>query len=81
MSLKQQILQELKEQNDITQAEIKKCEDDISAEAFAMSTINGGALAGAAISACQSRMQAATSKKDRLKRENAWISEMLSKYR
>ena len=81
MTLREQILMELNEQNSIAQAEIKKCEDDISAEAFAMSTVTGGALSGAARNACQTRMQAATNKKNRLISENAWVSEMLSKYR
>ena len=81
MSLKEQILKELEEQNDIIQAEIKKCEDTISAEAFSMSAVSGGALAGAARSACQSRMNAAEFKKARFEGKNAWINDMLSKYR
>lgn len=81
MTLKEQLLSELCQQNEIAQEEIKKLEADISAEAFVMSTITGGALAGAARSACQNRMQAASAKKERVKQQNAWISEMLSKYR
>ena len=80
MTLKEQLLSELREQNEVAQAEIKKLEADISAEAFAMSTVTGGALAGAARSACQNRMQAASAQKERVKQRNAWISEMLSKY-
>lgn len=81
MTLKEQLLSELRQQNEIAQEEIKKLEADISAEAFAMSTVTGGALAGAARSACQNRMQAASAKKERVKQQNAWIGEMLSKYR
>lgn len=81
MTLKEQLLSELRQQNEIAQEEIKKLEADISAEAFAMSTVTGGALAGAARSACQNRMQAASVKKERVKQQNAWISEMLTKYR
>lgn len=80
MTLKEQLLSELRQQNDAAQEEIKKLEAVISTEAFAMSTVTGGALAGAARSACQNRMQAASAKKERVKRQNAWISEMLSKY-
>ena len=81
MTLKEQLLSELRQQTEIAQKEIKKLEADISAEAFAMSTVTGGALAGAARSACQNRMQAASAKKERVKQQNAWISEMLTKYR
>ena len=81
MTLKEQLLSELRQQNEIAQKEIKKLEADISAEAFAMSTVTGGALAGAARSACQNRMQAASAKKERVKQQNAWVSEMLTKYR
>lgn len=81
MTLREQLLSELRQQNDVAQEEIKKLEADISAEAFAMSTVTGGALAGAARSACQNRMQAASAKKERVKQQNTWISEMLSKYK
>ena len=81
MTLREQLLSELRQQNDIAKAEIKKLEEDISAEAFAMSTVTGGPMAGAARSACQNRMQVASSKKDRIKRDNMWVSEMLSKYK
>ena len=81
MTLREQILFELRQQNDEVQKEIKKLEADISAEAFAMSTVTGGALAGAARNACQNRMQAASAKKNRVEQQNAWISEMLSKYK
>lgn len=81
MTLREQLLSELRRQNEADQKEIKKIEEDISAEAFAMSTITGGLFAGTAKSACQSRMQAASAKKERAKKQNAWVSEMLSKYK
>lgn len=81
MTLREQLISELSQQNEVAQEEIKKLEADISAEAFAMSTVTGGAFASAARSACQNRMQAASTKKERVKQQNAWISEMLSKYR
>lgn len=80
MTLREQLLSELHQQNDVAQEEIKKLEASISAEAFVKSTVTGGAFAGAARSACQNRMQAASAKKERVKQQNAWISEMLSKY-
>ena len=81
MTLKEQLLSELRKQNEVAQAEIKKLEETIRAESFAMSTVTGGAFAGSARSACQNRIQAASSQKERIKRDNAWISEMLSKYK
>ena len=81
MTLREQILSELRMQNDAAQAEIKELQSDIDAEAFAMSTVTGGALAGAARSACQNRMQMAQSKMNLIKQDNAWISEMLKIYR
>jgi len=81
MTLREQLLSELRQQNEIAQEEIEKLEADIRNEVFAMSTVTGGPMAGAARSACQNRMQAASSKKDKIKRDNMWISEMLSKYR
>ena len=81
MTLKEQILEELREQDAIAQAAIKECDDQIRAESFAMSTVSGGALAGTARSACQARIDAAVSRQNRIKSGNAWVSEMLSKYR
>ena len=80
MTLKEKILSELREQDKIAKSEIEDLEATIRAEAFAMSTITGGALSGTARSACQSRMDAASSAKARVKAENAWVSEMLEKY-
>ncbi|MCI6958092.1 MAG: hypothetical protein SPI15_08655 [Candidatus Faecousia sp.] len=81
MTLREQLLSELQKQNEIAQAAIKEQEEIISAEAFARSTITGGPFSSTARSACDSRMQAASTQKNRLQQENAWISEMLSKYR
>ena len=81
MTLREQLLSELQKQNEIAQEAIKEQEEIISAEAFARSTITGGPFSSTARSACDSRMQAASTQKNRLQQENAWISEMLSKYR
>lgn len=81
MTLREQLLSELRQQNEIAQKKIKELEATISAEAFTMSAVTGGALAGAARSACQNRMQAASAQKEYVKQQNAWISDMLSKYR
>lgn len=80
MTLREQLISELRQQNEIAQQEIKDLEETISGEAMLMSAITGGAFAGAARSACQNRMQVASAKKDSVKQKNAWISEMLSKY-
>lgn len=80
MTLKEQILDELRRQRDIHNEEIKKLNDSISTERFAMSTINGGALAGTARSACQSRIDMAQSQKNVFEAKNVWINDMLSKY-
>lgn len=81
MTLKEQILSELQTQDEIAQAKIKELDENIRAETFAMSTVTGGAFAGTARNACQSRIQAATSKKNMIVQQNSWIREMLSKYR
>ena len=81
MTLREQLLSELRKQNEVAKAAIKEQEDIISAEAFAKSTITGGPLSSTARSACDSRIQAASAKQNRLQQKNAWISEMLSKYR
>ena len=74
-------MEELRIQDAEAQAEIKKCEEQINAEAFAMSTVSGGALAATARNACQTRMQAASARKSSIESGNAWVHEMLSKYR
>ncbi len=81
MTLREQLLSELRQQDKAAQEEIQKLEEDIRAEAFLKTTITGGAFSGTARSACQNRMQAASAKKERVKQQNAWVSEMLSKYR
>lgn len=80
MTLRDQLLSELRQQDDIAQAKIKKLEEDISGEAFLISTLQDGVFAGVARNACQKRMEAASAEKDRIKQQNSWISEMLSKY-
>lgn len=77
MTLKEKVLSELKLQNEINQSEIKRLEEDISADLF---IINSGTVAGPNKSAWQNRMQISIAQKDRIKNDNAWICEMLSKY-
>lgn len=81
MTLKEQLLSELSQQNEIAQKEIKDLESTISGEMFAQSTLSGGLIAAMAESACDSRIQRAQTQKDEIKKQNAWISEMLSKYK
>ncbi len=81
MTLREQLLSELRQQNEAAQKEIKELNSTISGESFAMSTLNGGALASVASSACKNRMQAASEKKAQIELQNDWISEMLSKYK
>ena len=80
MTLREQVLSELRQQNEIAQKEIKELQESISTEIFAISTITGGPFANSARSACRNRMQIASAKKETVERQNAWISEMLSKY-
>ncbi len=80
MTLREQLLSELRQQNEIAQAKIKKLNDDISGEVFLLSTLQEGLLAGVARNTCQKRMQAASAEKDQIKQQNSWVSEMLSKY-
>lgn len=80
MTLKEQLLSELRQQNEVAQEEIKKLEADISTEIFIMSTLTDGAFAGMARKACQNRKDIASFKKEQVQQDNAWVSEMLSKY-
>lgn len=80
MTLKEQLLWELHQQDEVAQKEIKELEKAISGESFVQSTLSGGFLAAMAESASDSRIQKASAKKDEIKKQNAWISEMLSRY-
>ncbi len=80
MTLKEQLLSELRMQNAVAQAEIEDLNATIRAETLAGNGITGGAFAGAARNAVQTRIQAAQNQKDRIKAQNAWIEDMLSKY-
>lgn len=80
MTLKEQLISELRQQNEIAQNKIKELDEAISATAFAMSTITGGLGASSARNSCQNRMRTDSAQKERIKQQNAWISEMLSKY-
>ena len=81
MTLREQILKELRIQDSIMQKEIKDYESKMDAESFAMNSINGGPLAGTARSACQARLDKYRNEKNRLTNENQWVSEMLAKYK
>jgi len=80
MTLREQLLSELRMQNESAMKEIRELEEKIKTEAFMMSTVTGGALSGAARSACQNRMQEASNRKAAVTAQNSWISEMLAKY-
>lgn len=81
MTLKEQLLSELRQQNEIDQEKIKKLEEDVRNVAYIKSTITGGLFATTARSSCERDMQAANAEKARVKQKNAWISEMLSNYK
>lgn len=76
MTLKQQILYELNERNNLVQAEIKKCEDEAKKILLTFHSFSGSEQ-----QAISSRYTALNERKDLLIRENAWVSEMLSKYK
>lgn len=80
MTLKEQLLWELHQQDEVAQKEIKELESTISGESFAQSTLSGGFIATVAESASDSRIQKASAQKDEVKRKNAWIREMLTRY-
>ena len=80
MTLREQILYELRQQNEIYQKEIKKLELEISSNALVSSSITGGLLAGAAVNSCENRIETAKAAKSVYTKQNAWINEMLSKY-
>lgn len=76
MTLKQQILYELNERNNLVQAEIKKCEDEVNKILLTFHSFSGSEQ-----KAISSRYTALNERKDLLIKENAWVSEMLSKYK
>lgn len=80
MNLKQQLLHELRVQNEEAKAAIAKLEDEIEAEYFARSTITGGAFSTTARNACDNRAQIAANRKNALVAKNKWVSEMLAQY-
>lgn len=80
MTLKEQLLWELHQQDEAAQKQIKELESTISGESFAQSALSGGFLAAMAESASDSRIQKASAQKDEIKRKNAWIREMLTRY-
>ena len=81
MSLKKQLLAELETQDALAQQAIKELDDEIETNRLLESTVNGGAFAGAARTACQNRIHVAFAKKDKIIADNAWIKELLSKYK
>lgn len=80
MTLREQILQELREEAAKADAKIKDYDDTIHAEMFARSTITGGPFSNAARSACETRAQQARNQKAAVERSISWIKEMLAKY-
>lgn len=80
MTLRQQLLQELRTQDEEAQTAIAKLKEEIEAEYFMRSTITGGAFSTSARNACDNRAQIATNRKNALIAKNKWVSEMLSQY-
>lgn len=80
MTLKEQILSELREKDRIYQAEISDLRDTIYFEEFFKSTLGDTILDSAAASACEHRQNEARKKIQKIEKYSQWISEMLSQY-
>ena len=80
MTLREQLLSELRRRNEIVQKKIKEIESQISSYTLFMSTITGGAFSGTAKRSCEYHKNELFEQKERVIQQNSWISEMLSKY-
>lgn len=77
MTLREQLLRELKDKNKEAQKSIKYQESVISSNTGGR---GNGILAAAADAACSDRIKEAHEVIDSIKRQNSWVSEMLTKY-
>ena len=77
---REQILDELRTTDKIAQDQIKDLQGTIKFESFKITTHDNTALGIAAQKACENRRQAAQDQIDKIKKQNKWVSEMLSKY-
>ena len=77
---REQILNELRATDKIAQDQIKDLQGTIKFESFKITTHDNSALGLAAQKACENRRQAACDQIDIIKKQNNWVSEMLSKY-
>ena len=80
MTLRQQLLQELRAQGEEAKAAIAKPKEEIEAEYFMKSTITDGAFSTTARNSCDNRAQIAANRKNALVAKNKWVSEMLAQY-
>lgn len=81
LSLKQHLLSQLKQRNDEAQEKIDDLQFSIDYEYLSASSIKDSVLGNTAKNACYDRAKLKKSKQNAIKEKNAWISEMLSKYK
>ena len=79
-TMREQLINELRAQIALDEAAMKELDERISTEMYAISTIRGGAFAGAAENACRARADKARNQKARIEKNYTWRTDMLSKY-
>lgn len=80
MTLREQLLWELRQHNENAQLAIEKLKSEIETEQFVMSA-DKSAVSGATGVVHQNNISNAQMKIDAIKKQNAWIAEMLSQYK
>lgn len=78
--LRKQLIRELNDAVNKKKSQIKEYEETVKNEMFLKSTVQGGAFAGMARSACDKRANTARRNADVLKKSMEWQEEMLKKY-
>ena len=78
--LRNQLIQELYDAVNKKKSQIKEYEETVNNEMFLKSTVQGGALAGMARSACDKRADTARRNADALRKSMEWQEEILKKY-
>ena len=80
MTLREQLLWELRQQNETAQNVIKKLTSEQDTDALIMSA-ERGVLAGVASNAHQNNINRAQNQKNAIQIQNAWVAEMLAQYK
>ncbi len=80
MTLREQLLWELQQQNESAQEAIKKLISEQETDAFIKSA-DRGALTGITGSIHENNIERAQYRKEAIQAQNAWVAEMLAQYK